>query len=123
MRKRSAFKYFKSGPQMIRLAVMLSVRFPLSLRHVENLLHGRCIGVSHQTIRQWRYRSGPIFAAEIRKRQIVIRVRMLMVDLVLDFSTGPPLPAGFARGPLIPPGSDRLPPTAAGRPATVDHQS
>ena len=29
------FKYFKTSPEIIRLAVMLYVRFPLSLRQVE----------------------------------------------------------------------------------------
>ena len=38
---------------MIRLAVMLYVRFPLSLRNVEDLLHERGIDVSHETIRYW----------------------------------------------------------------------
>ena len=32
------FRYFNSSPEVIRLAVMLYVRFPLSLRNVEDLL-------------------------------------------------------------------------------------
>jgi transposase-like protein len=39
MTKRFPFKYFKTSPEIIRLAVMLYVRFPLSLRNVEDLLH------------------------------------------------------------------------------------
>ena len=70
MTKRSPFKYFKTSPEIIRLAVMLYVRFPLSLRNVEDLLHERGIDVSHETIRYWWYRFGPIFAAEIRKRRV-----------------------------------------------------
>jgi len=35
------FRYFKTSPEIIRLAVMLYVRFPLSLRNVEDLLHER----------------------------------------------------------------------------------
>jgi hypothetical protein len=31
MTKRSPFRYFKTSPEIIRLAVMLYVRFPLSL--------------------------------------------------------------------------------------------
>jgi putative transposase len=31
------FRYFKTSPEIIRLAVMLYVRFPLSLRNVEDL--------------------------------------------------------------------------------------
>jgi putative transposase len=51
MTKRSPFKYFKTDPEIIRMAVMLYVRFPLSLRDVEDLLHERGIDVSHETIR------------------------------------------------------------------------
>lgn len=46
------------------------VRFPLSLRNVEDLLHERGIDVSHETIRFWWNRFGPVFAAEIRKRRV-----------------------------------------------------
>ncbi|NBR52916.1 MAG: IS6 family transposase [Rhodobacteraceae bacterium] len=71
MSKRSPFKYFKTSPEIIRLAVMLYVRFPLSLRNVEDLLHERGIVVSHETVRFWWNRFGPLFANEIRKRRIV----------------------------------------------------
>jgi putative transposase len=33
------FRYFNSSPEIIRLAVMMYVRYPLSLRQVEDLLH------------------------------------------------------------------------------------
>lgn len=70
MTKRDPFKYFKTSREVIRLAVMLYVRFPLSLRNVEDLLHERGIDVSHEAIRFWWHRFGPMFAAEIRKRRI-----------------------------------------------------
>ncbi len=70
MTKRSPFRYFKTSPEIIRLAVMLYVRFPLSLRNVEDLLHERGIDVAHETVRFWWHRFGPMFAAEIRKRRI-----------------------------------------------------
>jgi putative transposase len=70
MTKRDPFKYFHSSPEVIRLAVMMYVRFPLSLRNVEDLLHERGIEISHETVRFWWLRFGPIFAAEIRKRRI-----------------------------------------------------
>ncbi len=60
------FRYFKTSPEIIRLAVMLYVRFPLSLRNVGDLLHERGIEVSHETIQFWWNRFGPMFAAEIR---------------------------------------------------------
>ena len=46
------------------------VRFPLSLRNVEELLHERGIDVSHEAVRYWWHRFGPMFASEIRKRRI-----------------------------------------------------
>lgn len=59
MTKRSPFMYFKTSPEIIRLAVMMYVRFPLSLRNVEGLLHERGIDVrmlnssdDGQTLRQ-----------------------------------------------------------------------
>lgn len=70
MTKREPFKYFKTSPEIIRLAVMLYVRFPLSLRNVEDLLHERGVDVSHETVRFWWHRFGPMFAVEIRKRRI-----------------------------------------------------
>jgi putative transposase len=70
MPKPSTFRYFKTSPEIIHLAVMLYVRFPLSLRNVEDLLHERGIDVSHETVRYWWHRFGPMFAAEIRKRRI-----------------------------------------------------
>ncbi len=42
---RNPFRYFNSSPEVIRLAVMMYVRFPLSLRHVEYLLHERGIDI------------------------------------------------------------------------------
>ena len=69
MTQRSPFRYFKTSPEIIRLAVMLYVRFPLSLRNVEDLLHERGIDVSHETVRFWWNRFGPLFAAEIRRQR------------------------------------------------------
>lgn len=70
MSKRSPFKYFKTSPEIVRLVVMLYVRFPLSLRNVEDLLHERGVDVSHETVRHWWHRFGPMFASEIKKRRI-----------------------------------------------------
>ncbi len=46
------------------------VRFPLSLRNVEELLHERGIDVSHEAVRFWWNRFSPLFASEIRKRRM-----------------------------------------------------
>jgi putative transposase len=69
MPRPNPFRYFKTSPEVIRLAVMLYVRFPPSLRTVEDLLHERGIDVSHETVRYWWHRFGPMFAAEIRRRR------------------------------------------------------
>ena len=66
----SPFRYFNSSPEIIRLVVMMYVRFPLSLRNVEDLLFERGIDVCHETVRFWWNRFGPLFAAEIKKRRI-----------------------------------------------------
>ena len=70
MTKRSPFRYFRTSPEIIRLAVMMYVRFPLSLRNVEDLLHERGIDISYETVRFWWHRFGPLFASEIRKRRV-----------------------------------------------------
>lgn len=69
---RNPFRCFNSSPEVIRLTVMMYVRYPLSLRQVEDLLFERGIDISHETVRFWWNRFGPIFAAEIRKRRILI---------------------------------------------------
>lgn len=70
----SPFRYFNSSPVIIRLVVMMYVRFPLSLRNVEDLLAERGIDICHETVRTWWNRFGPLFAAEI-KRQRINRMR------------------------------------------------
>jgi len=70
MTKRSPFRYFKTSPEIIRLAVMLYIRFPLSLRNVEDLLHERGVEISHETVRYWWNRFGPMLAAEIRGKRV-----------------------------------------------------
>ena len=70
----SPFRCFNSSPEVIRLVVLMYVRFPLSLRNVEDLLFERGIDLSHETVRFWWNRFGPLFAADIR-RQRVSRMR------------------------------------------------
>ena len=70
MKNQNPFRYFKISPEIIRLAVMMYVRFPLSLRNVEDLLHERGIDICHETVRYWWNRFGPMFAREIRKKRM-----------------------------------------------------
>ena len=67
---RNPFRYFNSSPEITRLAVMMHVRFPLSLRQVEDLLSERGIDICHETVRYWWNRFGPLFAAVIRKCRV-----------------------------------------------------
>ena len=67
---RNPFRCFNSSPEVIRLAVMMYVRYPLSLRQVEDLLVERGIDVCHETVRFWWNRFGPLFAGEIRRRRV-----------------------------------------------------
>jgi putative transposase len=64
-----SFRYFKTSPEIIQLAVMLYVRFPLSLRNVEDLLHERGVDVSYESVRYWWHRFGSQFASQIKKRR------------------------------------------------------
>ena len=68
------FRYFNLSPEVIRLVVLMYVRYPLSLRNVEDLLFERGIDICHETVRFWWNRFGPMFAADIR-RQRVSRMR------------------------------------------------
>ena len=70
MKNQNPFRYFKTSPEIIRLAVMMYIRFPLSLRNVEDLLHERGIDICHETVRYWWNRFGPMFARTIRKQRI-----------------------------------------------------
>jgi transposase-like protein len=66
---KTPFYRFNSSPEVIRLVVLMYVRFPLSLRNVEDLLFERGIDISYGTVRFWWNRFGPMFAAEIRSKR------------------------------------------------------
>ena len=69
------FRYFNSSPEVIRLVVMMYVKYPLSLRNVEDLLAERGIDICHETVRFWWNRFGPMFAGEIfnQERHLISR--------------------------------------------------
>ena len=64
------FRYFNSSPEAVRLAVMMYIGYPPSLRQVEDLLFERGVDICHETVRSWWHRFGPMFAAAIGKRRI-----------------------------------------------------
>ena len=61
---------FKTSPEIIHLAVLYYVRYPLSFRQVKDILHERGIDIYHETIRLRVERFGTKFAVEIRKKRV-----------------------------------------------------
>ncbi|WP_374128139.1 transposase [Sphingomonas sp. 28-62-11] len=59
---------------MIRLVVLMYVRFPMSLRNVDDLLFGRGIDLCRETLRIWWNRFGPMFAGDTTRQQVT-RIR------------------------------------------------
>ena len=53
-----SYRYLTTSPDIIQLAVMLYVRFSLSLRNVEDLLHKCSVDVSYKSVRHWWHRFG-----------------------------------------------------------------
>jgi len=64
------FRYFNSSPEVIRLAVVIYIQYPLLLRQFEELLFEWGIDICDETVWFWWNRFGPMFAAEIRKRRV-----------------------------------------------------
>ena len=62
---KNPFRYFKTSREITQLAVITYVRFPLSLRNVEDLLHERGVDICHESVRLWVDRFGPTFAGKI----------------------------------------------------------
>jgi putative transposase len=69
MSKINHFKYYKTSPEIIKLAIMYYVRYPLSLRNVEDILHERGIDICHETVRYWWNKLGPVIAKELKKKR------------------------------------------------------
>jgi putative transposase len=61
--------YFKNSPEISPLSVLMYVRFPLSLRSIEDLLHERGIDICHESVRLWVDRFGNCFTSKIRRRR------------------------------------------------------
>ena len=67
---KNLFRCFNSSLKIIRLAVMMYIRYPLSLRQVEDMFFERGIDICHKTVRYWWNRFGPMFAAKVWKRRV-----------------------------------------------------
>src|SRR3712207_5350870 len=65
---KSPYAGYRFPAEVISHAVWLYFRFPLSLRMVEEMLAGRGIVVSHETVRRWALKFGQEFANRVRRR-------------------------------------------------------
>jgi putative transposase len=66
----SPFRCFNSSPEIIRLVVLMYVRFPVLLRNVEDLPFERGIDICHETVRFWWTRFGPLFAGDVQSQRV-----------------------------------------------------
>ena len=73
LRMKNPFRYFNSSPVAICLTAMMYVRYPQSLRQVEDFLHKRGIDICRETVRFRWSRFDPMFAAEIGKQRVRYR--------------------------------------------------
>lgn len=64
-------RHFKSSPEVIRLVVRLGVRYPLSLRNVEDRLRECEIDTMPVTLSFWWNGFAMIFAAGIQRRRVL----------------------------------------------------
>ena len=69
MSKINHFKYYKTSPEIIKLAIMYYVRYPLNLRQVEDVLHERGVDICHETVRYWWHKLGPVLSQEMKSKR------------------------------------------------------
>jgi transposase-like protein len=67
--KKISYAGYRFPPEIIRQAIWLYLRFPLSFGDVEDLLAERGLAVSYETVRRWVNHFGPMIAADLRKRR------------------------------------------------------
>jgi putative transposase len=75
---------YRFPAEVIQQAVWLSIRFPLSLRMVEDLLAARGIVVSYEAVRCWAEKFGRIYASKIRRRAPQFGDKWHLDEVVLD---------------------------------------
>jgi putative transposase len=61
-----SYRCHRFPPEIIQHAVWLYFRFPISYRNVEDLLAGRGIDVSCETVRRWALKFGLAYARRLR---------------------------------------------------------
>ena len=63
------FKYRRFQKEMILRCVRWYLAYPLSLRHIEEMMTERGISADHSTINRWVLKYSPLLEAEARKRR------------------------------------------------------
>jgi putative transposase len=81
---KNPFRYFKTSREVIQLAVMMYIRFPLSLRNVEDLLHERGVDVCHESIRLWVDRFGTFF----RRKNLTSALQLFASAYPMETASG-----------------------------------
>jgi putative transposase len=69
MSKPISYKRHRFPPEIIAHAVWLYLRFPLSLRLVEEMLLERGMVVSYETVRRWALKFGPDYARRLKRER------------------------------------------------------
>jgi hypothetical protein len=83
-----SFERHRFSPDLIRQAVWALFHFTLSIRDVEELLAQRGIFVCRETIRCWAIKSGPLIAANLRRRRSPPTGRWHLDEMVVKFGGG-----------------------------------
>ena len=65
--RRSRYCGYRFPPEILSHAIWFYHRFCLSFRDVEDLLAGRCILVTYETIRRWFQKFGPDYARKLKR--------------------------------------------------------
>jgi len=78
-----SYKRHRFRPDVIRCAGWLYLRFPLSLRAVEDALSERGLDLSYETVRRWAMNFGPFFARELRKSRPAPTTRWPLDEMIV----------------------------------------
>jgi putative transposase len=63
-----SYRRHRFPPAVIQHAIWLYLRFTLSYRDVEDLRVERGLEISHETVRRWVLKFGPLIARKLRQR-------------------------------------------------------
>lgn len=84
--KKISYARHRFPTEIIRYAVWLYFRFPLSFRDVEDMLAERGIDVSYETVRRWCLKFGRAYAASLRKTRPSADVRWHLDEVFVSIN-------------------------------------